>query len=100
MATAEQLIRRKDGSEVKIVARDFSEPGRARSVDVYVLRRASPKHNWTLCSDQPHPDWRKMSVDEYVKHGRSEKLRTVTHGEIFKVANALQRPVPGVCVRL
>ena len=99
MASAEQRIRRPDGSEVKIIARDFALLGGAPSVGVHVLRRASSDDDWTLCSDRPHPDWRKMSVDEYIKHGRSEMFRMVTHGEIFKVASALQKPVPGVCVK-
>jgi len=60
------------------------------SVGVYVHRRESPLHDWKLMSDRPHPDWRKMSVDEYVKHGRSEMLQAVTHGEILKVTNALR----------
>lgn len=88
-----QVIPRKDGSEVKIVAQDFALPGHPKSVDVYVLRRQSPQHEWTLCSNRPHPDWRTMSVDEYVKHGRSEMLQAVSHGEILKVASAIGQPM-------
>jgi len=47
-------------------------------VDVYVLRRDTPERPWVLCSDRPHPDWRSMSVDEYIKRGRSEMLQTVS----------------------
>jgi hypothetical protein len=92
MSTAEkvtQILKRADGSEVKIVAQNFYGLGLTRSVDVYVLRRESPEHAWQLASDRPHPDWRTMSVDEYIRHGRSEMLRTVSHGEILKVASAL-----------
>lgn len=84
-----QILQRKDGSEVKIVAEEFFGAGLRRSVGVFVLRRASPMDDWRLCSDQPHPDWRSMSVDEYQRHGRSEMLQTVTWGEIFRVTNAL-----------
>jgi len=37
-----------------------------------------------------------MSVDEYVRHGRSEMLQTVSHGEILKTVVALNNPSPGV----
>lgn len=90
MAKIEQVIQRKDGSEVKIVAQACFGSGLTCSIDVFVLRRASPDQAWTLANDRPHPDWRTMSVDEYVKHGRSEMLRTSSIGEILKVTNALR----------
>lgn len=90
MARLEQVIQRKDGSEVKIVAQACFGSGLACSIDVYVLRRESPNHAWKLTSDRPHPDWRKMSVEEYVKHGRSEMLRVSSIGEIVKATNALR----------
>lgn len=89
MARVEQLIDRQDGSQVKIVAQEFGGLGLHYSVGVHVLRRENPQADWKLCSDAPHPDWREMSVDEYVKNGRSEKLRTVSHGEILKVSKCL-----------
>lgn len=89
MATVEKLILRKDGSEVKIVAQEFFGLGLARSVGVHVLRRTNPTSNWNLCSDRPHPDWRSMSVSEYVKRGRSEMLQAVSPGEILSVITAL-----------
>lgn len=89
MAIIEHLIRRADGSEVKIVAQEFFSINQQRSIGVYVLRRDNPDSNWHCCSDRPHPNWRSMSVDEYVKHGRSEMLQTVTTGEILKVISAL-----------
>ncbi|WP_080411284.1 hypothetical protein [Burkholderia ubonensis] len=90
MATATQIIQRKDGTEVKIVAQEFFGAGLTRSIGVHVLRRENPESNWKLCSDRPHPNWRNMSVDEYVKHGRSEMLQAVTAAEILKVTNALR----------
>ncbi|MBC8740391.1 hypothetical protein F6X40_27420 [Paraburkholderia sp. UCT31] len=84
-----QIIQRDDGSEVKIVAQKFFGLGLTCSIDVYVLRRESPNHSWMLASNRPHPDWRKMSVDDYVKRGRSEMLQAVSHGEILKVTSAL-----------
>jgi hypothetical protein len=89
MATVEHLIRKEDGSEVKIVAQDFISMGLKRSIGAYVLRRESPKSEWKLCNDRPHPDWRKMSVDEYVQHGRPEMLQVVSTAEILKVTSYL-----------
>ncbi|MFP1529506.1 hypothetical protein ACLB1R_35740 [Escherichia coli] len=40
-----------------------------------------------------HAQWRKMSVDEYQKFGRSEMLRYATPGEILRVASAIGQPM-------
>ena len=92
MAVVENLIRRADGSEAKIVAREYFGAGLTRSVGVDVFRRANATGQWTLCNDRPHPDWRSMSVDEYVRHGRSEMLQTVSLGEMLKTVTALNNP--------
>lgn len=89
MAQATRTIKRQDGSEVRIVAEEFFGAGLTRSIGVYVLRRETPEGDWKLCSDRPHPDWRTMSVDEYVKHGRSEMLQAASIGEILKLASSL-----------
>jgi hypothetical protein len=90
MSRVENLIQRPDGSEVKIVAQASFGADMKLEADVFVLRRESVTDNWRVLSDKPHPDWRTMSVAEYVKHGRSEKLQNVTHGQIFKAAQALR----------
>lgn len=90
MAKVEKVIQREDGSEVKIVAEAFFGTGLTCSIGVYVLRREGPNDAWALTNDRPHPDWRKMSVDEYVVHGRSEMLRMVSPGEILKATSALR----------
>ena len=82
-------IQRGDGSEVRITATAMYGAGLTRSVDVYVHRRDSSNKDWKLCSDRPYPNWREMSVDEYIKHGRSEMLRMVSHGEILKTTSEL-----------
>nr|WP_250697738.1 hypothetical protein [Escherichia coli] len=56
-------------------------------------RRDSSESNWSLCGKDPHPEWRKMSVDEYQKFGRSEMLRYATPGEILRVASAIGQPM-------
>lgn len=88
-----QILPREDGTEVKIVATLMTGVGLHESIDVYVLRRQSPEHNWNLLNDRPHPDWRTMSLDEYVKHGRSEMLQAVSHGEILKLTSQLGKPL-------
>jgi hypothetical protein len=88
-----RIIPREDGSEVRIVAQAYFGAGLHCSVGVDVFRRQSSGHNWTLCSKEPHPDWRQMSVDEYVRHGRSEMLQTASHGEILAVVNAIGKPM-------
>ena len=88
-----KIINRPDGSEVRIVAFAAFGAGLTRSIGVYVHRRESPAHDWTLCNDRPHPDWRTMSVDEYIKRGRSEMLQAVSHSEILKLTNAIGRPM-------
>ena len=88
----EETIQRIDGSEVRIVAYAcYSAAGLSLSIGVHVHRRETPSHEWRLMSDRPHPDWRKMSVDEYVKNGRPEMLQVASHGEILKVTSALRR---------
>lgn len=84
---------REDGSQARIVAQEAYGSGLTRSVDYYVLRRADASANWTLCSKKPHPEWRTMSVEDYVRQGRSEVLRTVTQGEILRLLSALGKPL-------
>ena len=84
-----QILQRKDGSEVRIVAQEFFGRGLTRSVGVYVHRRESPRHAWKLAGDRPHPNWRKMSVQDYNRHGRAEMLQVASPGEILKVISSL-----------
>jgi len=88
-----KILARTDASEVKIVAQAYVGLGLHRSIGVDVFHRESPDHNWKLCCDRPHPDWRTMSVDEYVKHGRSEMLQVASPGEILAVINLIGKPL-------
>ena len=88
-----QVIQRDDGSEVKIVAEAFFGVGLHQSIDVYVHKRESANHDWILCSDRPHPDWRSMSVEDYDKHGRSSMLQAVSSGELLRAMNAIGAPM-------
>ena len=88
-----QVIKRKDGSEVKITAQAAFGAVLTRSIDVYVLRRDNADSNWQGCSNRPKAGWRNMSVDEYIREGRSEMLKAVTPGEILKLTNAIGKPM-------
>lgn len=88
-----RVISRTDGAEVKLVAQAYFGEGLHRSVGVDVFRRAAPHLEWQLCSDQPHPDWRTMSVAEYCEHGWSEKLQAASPGEILAVAALVGQPL-------
>lgn len=84
-----QIVQRADGSEIRIVAQALFGFGLKLSIDVYVHRRESSEHSWKLCSNRPHADWRKMSVDNYIKYGRSEMLQVVSPGEILRAISAI-----------
>lgn len=86
-------IVRPDGRQVRIVAQAMFGAGLHRSVDVYVLRRDSEEQPWHCCSDRPAANWREMPVEQYIREGRSEMLRTVSVGEILSVTSLLGRPV-------
>ncbi len=88
-----RVLSRGDGREVKLVAQAYHGTGLHLSVGVDVFRRDSPQLDWQLCSDRPHPDWRTMSVEEYCKRGRSEKLQAASHGEILAVAALIGKPL-------
>ncbi|EPO2769632.1 hypothetical protein ACT7V1_001253 [Salmonella enterica subsp. enterica] len=88
-----QIIKREDGSEVKITAQAAFGAGLTRSIDVYVLRRDNADSNWQGCNNRPKAGWRDMSVDEYIREGRSEMLKAVTPGEILKLTNAIGKPM-------
>ncbi len=90
MAILEQILQRPDGSEVRLLAQAYFGLGLHCSIGVDVFHRATPANAWQLASDRPHPDWRTMSVDEYVKRGRCEKFRVASIGEILKASHTLR----------
>lgn len=87
-----QILERVNGSQVKIVAQVFYGAGLHESVGVYVHRRENSKSQWEYCSERSHPAWQSMSVDEYLKHGRSEMLKTVSHAELLMAISMLGEP--------
>jgi hypothetical protein len=91
MAKISKIIARSNGSEVRITAEAFCGLELTHSIGVYVHIRESLNADWKLCSDRLHPDWRNMSVDHYIEHGRSEMLQVVSPGEILKTTSALSQ---------
>lgn len=89
-----RIFQRNDGSEARIVAQVFWGMGLTESTEIYVHKRESANHEWKLCNDKPHADWLKISVDDYLKFGRSEMLQTVSHAEILKTISLLGKPMP------
>jgi hypothetical protein len=81
---------RDDGKQVRIVAQEFFGTGLHRSVGYYVLRRDRAEDQWSLCNNSPAPGWKQMPRAEYIAHGRSETLRTVSIGELLKTVNQLR----------
>lgn len=88
-----QTLTRDDGSEVKIVATRWYNSNLDPTKDVYVLRRENPDANWEFLSDTPHPDWKTMPREEYIKYGRSPMRQAVTFAEICKVTQWLGQPL-------
>lgn len=97
---AEKVFKRHDGSEAKVTATASFGVGFEKYIDVYVHRRESSNHEWVLCSKMPHPEAKSMSVDDYIKHGRSEMLQIVSPAEILKVTSLIGKPVDEVDVIL
>lgn len=87
------LIKNDDDHEIKLVAQKCGLLSGSSSIDVYALRRKLPSGQWKVLSDRPHPDWKKMSVEDYCKHGRSELLQLVGPGQILKLSSFIGKPM-------
>ena len=84
-----RIIPRANGTEVRITVTSSRSPNMELQRDSYVHKRETPDHEWVLCSDRPHPEWRTMSVDDYNKFGRCDKFQTVSHGEMLSLTSGL-----------
>lgn len=89
--TVSKVHCRADGSEVKIVATAMYGAGLHLGIGTYVLCRKDASQPWRVAGDRPHPDWRKMSVADYVQRGRPEILTLTSLGERYAVAQELRR---------
>jgi len=88
-----QIIKRPCGSEVRIVATAMFGLGLHQSVDIFVHKRENKNAPWQLCNDKPCQGWKSMSREDYIKHGRSEMLNTVSPGEIMKTIQMIGQPM-------
>lgn len=88
-----QILARPNGHEVKLVATAFYGAGLHLSVGVDVFRRENAEQQWEFCPTTPHPDWRDMSVDEYVANGRAPAFQAASHGEIIRAAAMIGKPI-------
>jgi hypothetical protein len=91
MSKVEHTIPQDNGAEHKIIAESFIDPINGRLVFFHVLTRPNPVSPWSYLSERPHPDWRSMSVAEYIKNGRSEALQAVGTGNLLKVLDMLEQ---------
>lgn len=92
MARVEHHYIRQDGSEVKVVAQpSYSAAGLRCNIDLFVLHRKSSQDGWRVASDRPHPNWRTMSVADYVAHGRPETLTLTSFGERVKASHEARK---------
>ncbi len=91
MSRVEHIIPTTNGAQHKIIAESFIDPVHGRQTSFYVLSRPHPASPWTYLSERPHPDWRSMSVDEYLKNGRSEALNAVGSAEVMKALSMLEK---------
>lgn len=90
MSRVEHIIPTANGTQHKIIAESFFDAVHGRQTSFYVLSRPHPASPWTYLSERPHPDWRSMSVDEYLKNGRSEALNAVGSAEVLKALIMLE----------
>lgn len=89
-----KLIDRPDGTQVRITMERMYGLGLHESVDTRIHYRKSSDEPWKLASNQPHPNWRQMSVDEYKRSGRPEMFRYITTGELLKASQEFSMRYP------
>ncbi|OTA16043.1 hypothetical protein Xbed_03515 [Xenorhabdus beddingii] len=75
---------------VRIVATMNHGSGLSESISVDVFKKNIDDSKFILCGNNPHPEWRQMSVNEYIQYGRPEKFKYVTHAEIIRVVRELR----------
>lgn len=62
---------RPDGSQLRITAQIVGLSNGKLTVDRYIHHKPHPdSKEWLLLGDQPAPNWRTMSIDEYTRVGR------------------------------
>ncbi|MDK9793771.1 hypothetical protein [Vibrio sp. D431a] len=91
---SETLLKRNDGSEVKIVCELFTNISQLFSIGTFVLARKSPTDDWHYCSESDGKSIKECgSVANYIKHGRSTLMSTVRPHELLKATQEFKSKV-------
>ncbi|MBE8596820.1 hypothetical protein [Xenorhabdus sp. BG5] len=80
----------KESTIVRIIATMYYGSGLSESINVDVFKKDFDDSKFVLCGNDPHPEWRQMSVNEYIQHGRPEKFKYVTYAEIIRAVIELK----------
>lgn len=86
----EKFLTAPTGQEVRMLAQAYVGRGLDISIGLDVFVKDTPDSEWRLCGNSPHPDWRSMSVEDYVARGRPEWLRYISHGRAIVVKQELE----------
>ncbi|MEQ1977367.1 hypothetical protein [Xenorhabdus sp. SGI240] len=80
----------KGETTIRIIATMFYGLGLSESINIDVFKKDVDDSKFILCGNRPHPEWRRMSVDEYIQRGRPEKFKYATYAEIIRVVRELR----------
>lgn len=84
----EKVIKRQNGSIVKIVAELFVSISGVISISNWALTKSTACKDWVLHTNDPIP--RKWNgVDDYHANGRPKMLRVVSIAEVLKINQEL-----------
>ena len=86
----EKFLTAPTGQEVRMLAQAYVGRGLDIGIGLDVFVKDTPDSEWRLCRNSPHPDWRSMSVDDYITQGRPEWLRYISHGRAIVVKQELE----------
>jgi hypothetical protein len=89
----ENLIKREDGSQIKIVCSLFTNINQTHSIDTFVLFRENAEDNWNVLSNIPAEGFKAMPREEYIRRGRSPLIQKVRVGELLKALNEFRKDV-------
>lgn len=86
----EKFLTAPTGQEVRMLAQAYVGRGLDIGIGLDVFVKDTPDSAWRLCRNSPHPDWRSMSVDDYIAWGRPEWLKYVSHGQAIQIKQELE----------
>lgn len=86
----EKFLMSPTGQGVRMLAQAYVGRGLDIGIGLDVFVKDTPDSAWRLCRNSPHPDWRSMSVDDYITRGRPEWLKYVSHGQAIQIKQELE----------